>query len=96
LNPDKGLHLQAALGLGVQKIGDGKGDSTGLRYPFSQTDTGFAFMLGFGNEWWVADNWGLGILARLTMGVLGGDDDNKVHWSHTVYSPAILFTATMN
>ncbi|HEX4473899.1 MAG TPA: hypothetical protein VH142_02410, partial [Polyangiaceae bacterium] len=67
--------------------------------PYGQTATGFGFMVGFGDEWWVGRDWGLGVLARLSMGFVGGDDDNSVqsvHWSHTVFCPAVLFTASMN
>jgi hypothetical protein len=98
-DPERGLHLQGALGLGILKTGDGHETTSNTSFPYGQTATGFGFMVGFGDEWWVGRDWGLGVLARLSMGFVGGDDDNSVqsvHWSHTVFCPAVLFTASMN
>ncbi len=101
LDPGEGLHFQGGLGLAALALPDGKTTNTRVTIPLDQTATGFGMMLGIGDEWWVSDGWALGVLGRLTMGFgLSGDSDvvagGKITWNHTVFAPAVLFTATMN
>jgi hypothetical protein len=53
-------------------------------------------MAGVGHEWWVGEQWGVGILGRLTFLSLEGEDDSNVSWSHQMLLPAVLFTATLH
>ncbi|MCP3058721.1 hypothetical protein LXT21_08055 [Myxococcus sp. K38C18041901] len=58
----------------------------------AQTDTGVGLHVGLGKEWWVSENWGVGIGAELALGRIrsGGNDD----WNVTHFS--LMFTATYN
>jgi hypothetical protein len=88
-----GLHMQAALGVAML---------TGVRYEqarFANTEVavGAGGMLGVGKEWWIADQWGIGILGRFTGGVLMEEDNQGVNWAHWVATwPSVLITATYN
>lgn len=52
------LYLSATLGLAKASI-DVEGDAY-------EADWGFALRAMVGKEWWVADEWGLGVMAELT------------------------------
>ena len=51
-------------------------------------------MLGAGYEFWISDQWSLGLLGRFTFGVTQGADNRNVDWSHVSYAPALLIGAT--
>jgi hypothetical protein len=58
---------------------------------------GAGAMFGFGYEWWVEKQWGVGVLARVTAAGLAEKDQRKEVWYHGVATfPALLFTATYN
>lgn len=91
-NPRRGFHVQGALGLAVL---------TASVFGSSATDQsdyaaiGGGLMLGAGYEWFVADEWSLGILGRATISVLTGEDDSGVRWIHVpATSPSFLVTLT--
>jgi hypothetical protein len=90
-NPRRGVHFQAALGLAT--LSGINTESPRLR----DRDTAFGggLMLGLGHEWWVAGNWGVGVLGRLTAGIVTEEDDAGARWNHLVFAfPSMLFTAT--
>lgn len=91
-DPNQGLHLEGALGFAM--LAAGKGKVSGYEFTSSQTATGFGFMVGFGDEWWVGSQWSLGLLGRLTYASMSATDDNDTDWSHKALVPAILMTAT--
>jgi hypothetical protein len=91
-NARRGLHLQ--LGLGFATLNGVNPES-----PRSVRDRdpaiGGGLMLGIGHEWWVGEQWGVGVLGRLTAGVLTEEDDAGAKFTHVVASfPAMLVTAT--
>jgi hypothetical protein len=56
-------------------------------------------MVGFGHEWWVGDQWSLGILGRVTYGSLTGKEEfrslpSDTEWSHSVLAPSVLMSVT--
>ena len=54
-------------------------------------------MFGVGYEWWVSDQWSVGVLGRMALAWTTGKDTADVRWYHTIgASPSILFTATFN
>ena len=59
------------------------------------TDVGFGSNLDIGKEWWVSDNWGLGIAARFWFthltDTVGGDD-----FTYDLLGFAVFFSATYN
>jgi hypothetical protein len=91
-NPRRGFHVQGALGLAAL---------TASVFGSSATDqskyaaVGGGLMLGAGYEWWIADEWSLGVLGRATISVLTGEDESDVRWIHVpVTSPSFMFTLT--
>jgi hypothetical protein len=90
-HPQRGLHLQASAGFATVRGFDvpdaqDSGDEVSL---------GGGFMVGFGYEWWVSDQWSLGVLGRLAAVVAVQDDDTGMQWTHAIgTSPSVLFTAT--
>ena len=58
-----------------------------------QTENGFGVQLAVGKEWWVSDNWGLGVSAALTYGAAADKDDMG---DASAYGINILFSATFN
>jgi len=88
-----GLHVQAAPAVATLVAGSAEPEIAG---PQAQAHTaiGFGFMLGAGYEWWVDDQWSLGLIGRFTFGKTTGEDNRGVGWSHTSYAPALLLGAT--
>lgn len=84
LYPDKGFHVMAMLGLGTMEDGDDDTDDLAL---------GFGLAGGLGHNWWVADQWSVGILGRMQVMFLSastaGPDVN-----YTTVIPAIMATVT--
>jgi len=52
------LNLYANLGIGVAEMVLDAGNTR------SETNTGGGFHVGVGKEWWVSDNWGLGLAGQ--------------------------------
>lgn len=94
-DPNGGGHIQASLGIGVAQQGEGDLDS-------AYTGTGFAFMVGGGYEWWVGEQWSLGVLGRIQYFSVSGhpDDDfgaisaDEIDVEATFFVPAILLSLT--
>ena len=62
-----------------------------------ETDTGYGINVAIGKEWWVSDNWGIGVAGQLFHTVLPNEDliTGEVFDLKTT-SLAILFSATFN
>lgn len=63
----------------------------------ARSDTGFGGVLQVGKEWWVSDDWGLGLAASVMGGSIKGETKNtkeEVEW--TVLSYGLFFSATYN
>jgi hypothetical protein len=90
-NPRRGLHLQGALGIaGLTGLNPG-----GSIWSDRHLAVGGGAMLGIGYEWWVGEQWSMGILGRGTVGALAEDDAHGARWFHFVAAwPSILFTVT--
>lgn len=91
-DPMSGFHAQLALGLATLSA---------VQLDTSPIDdepyhaVGAGIMLGIGYEWWVAEEWSLGAMARLTAAFLAGKDEAGVTWHHGLgSSPAPMFTVT--
>ena len=59
-------------------------------------DNGVGLILQVGKEWWVSDNWGIGVAAQTHLGGLQVDDAaaGEVEWGYFNYG--LLFSATYN
>jgi hypothetical protein len=60
-NPRRGFHAQLLTGIGLSQV-------TPRRKDFNTNDTksgsGFGIDLGIGHDWWISNQWSIGILAR--------------------------------
>ena len=82
-NPDSGLHLLAELA--YVQLGT-SGDRTE-----PQDIQGIAAAVGVGYDWWLSDNWSLGLLGRFTGGAMRHQQDSSDHW---LLLPGLSLTAT--
>jgi hypothetical protein len=57
------------------------------------TDVGLAASLMVGKDWWVSDNWGLGVAAQFLLGSARDHYDDS-NWTTAAF--ALMFTATYN
>jgi hypothetical protein len=91
--PKYGFHAEASPGLATFVAGASVPKVEG---PFAQahTATGFGFMLGVGYDWWVGDQWSMGVLARVIYGSTSGSDGEGTQFSHGNYAPAFMITLT--
>ncbi len=63
----------------------------------AKTDWGFTFEGLVGKEWWVSDNWGLGVAGQLLLGAMQDHpyaNESVPTWQLTSFS--VLFTASYN
>ena len=93
--PSGGLHASLAAGWGVFGLGDGELDS-GWPVDTNQKGGGISGALGFGYDFWVADVLSVGALARFMIARGSAEDDEGADWTHTVYAPALLLSASFD
>jgi len=72
-------------------------DSAG--YTAFRSNTGLVFEALVGKEWWVSDNWGLGVSGQMILASLAGRDPDVTlgvvpRWHATAF--CLLFSATYN
>jgi hypothetical protein len=92
-DPRGGLHLPASVGLAVVRGIDAQGAS------LHRDDVAFGagILAGIGYEWWVSDEWSVGITGRLTGIVATSKESDGNRWMHLIgSSPSVLFTVTYN
>lgn len=92
-NPKTGFHFQAALGLAT--LSGVHLDTSAVNDDEPYHAIGGGVMLGVGYEWWVGDEWSMGVSARLLGSFLRGKDDSDVMWNHVAGTgPSPMFTVT--
>lgn len=80
------IYLTLALGVAWLEID---------RSTTSHSDAGFGANLDLGKEWWVSDNWGLGLTARFWFtNVNVPESFSEV--AYNMFGSAVLFSATYN
>jgi hypothetical protein len=95
-DPTTGFHLLGELAFAAANVSDGNGNK-------SATPTGGAIGFGVGYDWWVSDEWSLGVLGRLNVASLKYEDSASAcvggtcasasyKETDTVVSPAVLFS----
>jgi len=91
-DPRAGFHAQAALGFAqLHGIDVSGGNVDEHRYHAG----GVGLMVGAGYEWWVGEQWSLGILGRLMAAAVVGQDDDGADWFHGISTfPAVLLSIT--
>lgn len=91
-DPKQGFHFQGGLGLAQFAYGlDVKVDDGSDRTTLS----GLGWHVGAGWEGWVGDQWGIGGLLRLD-GASVKTSSGSADGTASVFSPSLLFTATLN
>ncbi len=88
-DPTRGMHAEALLGYGVLGFADSNGNSS------TDDPSGLALGLGFGNDWWVSDEWSIGVLGRLIYAPLSLSVGNVSEKFSTI-TPAVMATFTYN
>jgi small nuclear ribonucleoprotein (snRNP)-like protein len=78
------LYVSLALGVGYLSYKVGPVEA--------RTEAGFAGQIAIGKEWWVSDNWGLGVAAQVLY--VHSNDAGRVTWNAT--GGGIAFSATFN
>jgi hypothetical protein len=84
-DPTKGLHLEALAGFGVLGFTSSSGQSS------TNDPSGLALGVGFGNDWWVSDEWSIGVLGRVIYAPLS---TSGVGFS--TITPAVMANFTFN
>ena len=90
VNPEGGLHLQAAAGFAT----------TSFVEPYDDEDTvnlsGPGLMAGIGYEGWIGDQWSMGAVARVTYASMEGEDpsDSDEVYEADLLVPGVLLTVT--
>ncbi len=92
-NPAGGFHFQVSIGWAI--LSAGKGSKTPTYPARDQSGNGFALLGGAGYEWWIADQWSLGVIARVqyASGSVKGDGDTD-STSVSLLMPALLVGVT--
>ena len=88
-NPNQGLHAEALLGFGVLSAQDNQGNTS------NNDPSGLALGLGFGNDWWVSDEWSIGVLGRFIYAPLSYSAGGATAKYSTI-TPALMATFTFN
>lgn len=90
-NPEQGLHIQAAVGFATYSVTEPSSESVD-----DISLTGLGLMAGVGYEWWIGEQWSFGILGRVMVGKLSGEDpsDSDETYSATAVAPGLLATIT--
>jgi hypothetical protein len=81
INPHEGLHFQPFVGFGAL--------SASYKGYTGNSATGLALGLGGGYDWWVGDEWSIGVMGRITYAPLSLSGS-----SYTTIAPALLATFT--
>lgn len=93
-DPEGGLHFSG--GPSVVGIIVGQGDPTLGARARGHTVLGWGFNLGAGYDWWVGEEWSLGLQARLDYTHGSGSDARNNDWTHTLWAPTVGLGLTYN
>jgi hypothetical protein len=93
-NPRQGFHLQGLAGIAAVSTTDSNGNATTDRTP-----AGIGLGIGIGHEWWIGNQWSIGVLGRLLYAHASVTENHGVGTydyteKHSVVAPSVLFAAT--
>jgi hypothetical protein len=92
-DPRRGLHIPAALGVAVINGFDVEGP----RLSRNNDAWGAGLLVGLGYEWWISEQWSLGVLGRATAIAAMNKSEDGRSWFHLAgTAPSILLSATYN
>ena len=83
------VFLSGSIGLASFNLQD-NGDDGNIE---GSTEEGLGFQVAVGKEWWVSDNWGLGVSAAFTY---GSAEDKHDAGDASAYGINVMFSATFN
>jgi hypothetical protein len=86
-NAQKGFHLGGAIGGARIQMKDSSGRTK------NNEPVGGGGLFEIGYDWWVSDDWSLGVMGRLTGATMR---DSEAQVRHNWSGGAVLFTATYN
>lgn len=91
-NPHRGLHFLGALGFAqLHRIGNP--DDAFAKDAYRAGGAGL--VLGVGHDWFVSDEWSVGVIGRFAAGATVGKDEQNAKWVHVfASSPSVLFSLT--
>ena len=89
-DPTKGLHAEALVGYSALSLTLNDGTTS------SNDPSGLALGLGFGNDWWVSDEWSIGVLGRFIYAPLSVSGANGASEKWSTITPAVMATFTYN
>ncbi len=87
-DPSAGLHIQGMVGFAQLSSNDDNNSD--------DNPTGLGLALGIGNEWWVGEQWGIGVMGRLMYANTNLDLNNSITGKYSTLVPGLLFTATLH
>ena len=84
---ESNFYLGGSLGFMSLTVEDDLGFET-------ETESGGAVNLNVGKEWWVSDNWGLGIALNVLLGQIPEEDLDgvEINWGAAAFNLALLAT----
>lgn len=86
---EQNLYVSASAG-----INDVSLELNAMDYKFENLDTGFSFMISIGKEWWINDEWGLGVSLTYNHYSASGDyrgEENKASANSFAVEATITF-----
>lgn len=82
-DPTTGFHLLGALGYAQLNLEDGSSKT--------KNATGFGLGGGIGYDWWVADEWSIGVLGRMSWASMKVDEGTTT-LTHSAVAPTLLLS----
>lgn len=83
------VYFSAALSASWLELDDSNSNDT-----LFQTNTGVGFQGMVGKEWWITQDWGIGVAGELTLATMKDSDYSDARWNGGSFS--IVFSATYN
>ena len=105
-DPKRGAHVEAGVGALVLAMDqshdsdsaagffDGSTSGAAVQAPAvspNQYTTGIGAVVGGGYEWWIGEQWSMGLIGRVTLGRVEAPDDSQVQ---VIVIPALLGAVT--
>ena len=84
------IFFSGSIGMAAFNLQDNTDEDNEIE---GQTDRGIGVQVAVGKEWWVSDNWGLGVSAAFTYGAA---EDKHDLGDASAYGINIMFSATFN
>ena len=84
------IFISGSVGLAQFNLQDNTDEENNIE---GATENGIGVQIAAGKEWWVSDNWGLGVSVAFTYGAA---EDQKDMGDASAYGVNVMFSATFN